>query len=126
MSNLSWQFWQVLVLLLGSILCFAVDRDVTIFHLIDNKLWGEVDGSALQGNFTCPTLKGRCEIVSTDLDTPSKNLHKNLVSKYHLRKASLSENTITMGLYNVSTLYALVLVSEVFCANCEIIEFYSN
>ena len=53
-------------------------RDVYIFHVIDNSLWGEVDGSALQGIFPCMiepnttqtgvTINfGKCELVSSVL-----------------------------------------------------------
>lgn len=41
------------------------DIDVTVFHLIDNLLWGEVDGSYLQGRFSCLTVKS-CTVISSD------------------------------------------------------------
>ena len=37
---------------------------VRIFHLIDNALWGNVDGSAVQGQFSCGNID--CEVFSSD------------------------------------------------------------
>ena len=37
---------------------------VRIFHLVDNVLWGNVDGSAVQGQFSCGNID--CEVFSSD------------------------------------------------------------
>jgi hypothetical protein len=41
--------------------------DVYIFHLIDNLLWGEIDGSGLEGVFPCKSshIINHCEIFSS-------------------------------------------------------------
>jgi hypothetical protein len=81
-------------------------KDVQIFHVIDNSLWGEVDGSALQGKFACPAVKS-CRLVSTDASLtgksgpPPNDLLSNIKGKF---KALASPSTsITVGLYNIHT-----------------------
>ena len=40
------------------------DYDIKIFHVIDNALWGEVDGSGLQGSFPCGNI--HCSILTPE------------------------------------------------------------
>ena len=68
---------------------------VQIFHFIDNPLWGETDGSALEGTFQCPsisdnststppTLFSSCAFISTDpKGIQGPQLMNNLAAKYN-------------------------------------------
>jgi hypothetical protein len=87
----------------------ATKKDVYIFHMIDNKEWGELDGSALQGNFTCPfsSMVNHCEIISSDTD---KDYFTYLTAKFRERKVVLDEyyrerkeDFITVSLYHIHT-----------------------
>lgn len=52
-------FFVVLIYLLNlnNEYCYCKEmNEVQIFHLIDNALWGELDGSAIQGQFNCPSI----------------------------------------------------------------------
>lgn len=82
------------------------DSPVQIFHLIDNSLWGEVDGSALQGSFLCGGDRtSSCELISTDARITGKskapdNLLGNIRGKFASRA---SPQALTVGLYNIHT-----------------------
>jgi len=95
---------QLVVLLAWSILAVhgTVVNDVIIYHLIDQKLFGETDGSVLQGPFKCPAdshgNSSKCEIVSTDLGVSGPQLMPNLADKYR-KKAQ--RDAITVGLYSI-------------------------
>lgn len=39
---------------------------IILFHIINNQLWGETDGSYLQGVFPCAELGLHCELLSSD------------------------------------------------------------
>lgn len=57
----------VALLLLMGFRTVVHGQSVNIFHFIDNVNWGEVDGSAVQGQFTCfPRDKQHCNIYSSD------------------------------------------------------------
>ena len=93
-------YWLIILCISLSI---CLKRKVVIFHLIDNALWGESDGSAIQGVFPCSMY---CEIVSSD----SKSNHvENLRGKMTIRKRhiNLRNNSryvyTTVGLYNIHT-----------------------
>lgn len=98
-------------------------QHVIIFHLIDNALWGEVDGSAIQGNFTCPSglnsnnnrnsnrkyvrdfaaenAVSSCEIVSSDAKSDHLN---NLQDKFNQRISDINRyNKVVVALYNIHT-----------------------
>lgn len=88
--------------------------DVLIFHLIDNALWGEVDGSGLQGIFSCKSeLVNTCELFSSDElganDPQKKSLVYNLQKK--LKNATSSRltrekhqyETVSIAMYNIHT-----------------------
>jgi hypothetical protein len=81
-------------------------HSVLIFHLINSKLWGEIDGSALQGKFDCPYNKeiSHCELISSDSDG---NYLDALKQKYHDRMNTLTpnqkESTTTVSLYHIHT-----------------------
>lgn len=70
---------------------------VQIFHLIDNSLWGEVDGSALQGAFECGRIN--CTLISSDSKT---NFLETLKLKYFEEVAKHSRS-VTVAMYNVHT-----------------------
>jgi hypothetical protein len=78
-------------------------NEVNIFHLIDNALWGEVDGSYLKGDFPCGSIK--CTIISTDSDngvqTKSQDLLNVLVRKYQSLYRHKYSWGISVGLYNI-------------------------
>lgn len=80
---------------------------IQIFHLIDNSLWGEVDGSALQGTFQCNDARRikSCQLISTDAhikgkDRPPNDLLGNIKAKYN---QLVSADALTVGLYNIHT-----------------------
>ena len=81
-------------------------KDVLIFHLINNADWGEVDGTALQGVFSCPASNkiSKCELISSDTQT---NYWSHLLSKYKARMNALTpeekKKTITVSLYHIHT-----------------------
>lgn len=78
--------------------------NITIYHIIDNALWGEVDGSYLQGQFPCAgDLRLHCEIHSSD--TKSR-FFDTVHAKYDKHKAYWSlvgRQPITVSLYNIHT-----------------------
>ena len=97
--------WKVLllcillqILIVGNGSSKAIQK-VEVYHLIDNALWGEVDGSAIEGHFPCGALK--CEVVSST----SKDNHFDFLKKLYVdRKSSMdSASTLTVGLYNIHT-----------------------
>jgi hypothetical protein len=92
------------------------NADVKIFHLIDQKLFGETDGSVLQGFFACPEQRGEggrgggggsCEVISTDTGVSGADLMGNLASKYHSFSSTSGssgkgrDNIVTVGLYSI-------------------------
>jgi hypothetical protein len=83
--------------------------EVQIFHLIDNMLWGELDGSGLQGQFNCPSMGEKsvtylkCAMHSND---KKKDLLVNIHEKYEKFMNSSQKNNkkiITVSLYNIHT-----------------------
>ncbi len=91
---------------------------VNIFHIIDNALWGEVDGSFLQGNFNCGKIE--CNVYSsdslTDFFTTARNkyhmLHKGhldspslplLLSKENFNSNYTPSLALSVSLYNIHT-----------------------
>jgi len=101
---------QWAVLLTWSLLLLAVRsdsvviNDVILYHLIDQKLFGETDGSVLQGPFNCPSDKHgdsyKCEIVSTDVGVGGTELMFNLASKYRYSRKN-QRDALTVGLYSI-------------------------
>ena len=88
--------------------CFAKEQSVVIYHLIDQKNFGETDGSVLQGLFSCPQsseAKFTCEVVSTDSGLTGKDLMPNLSAKFRARQAAnrnrSNTDAITVGLYSI-------------------------
>lgn len=81
--------------------------EVIIYHLIDNALWGEVDGSALQGNFSCFVKDPRssCELVSSDAIASKANLLTYLNDKMESKHINIfnARKVITVSLYNIHT-----------------------
>jgi len=77
-------------------------NDIVLYHLIDQKLFGETDGSVLQGPFKCPPdthgNSYKCEIVSTDIGESGAQLMPNLAAKY---KGKAQHDAITVGLYSI-------------------------
>ena len=103
--------WELILLLLllpplplrPLLVALAEDssKPVQIFHVIDNSLWGEVDGSALQGKFECRDVSGLCEVISTDAHLKGKDdIMGNVRAKF--QRYALPE-AITVGLYNIHT-----------------------
>lgn len=75
---------------------------VTVFHLIDQKQFGETDGSVLEGKFSCPDSLA-CDIVSTDVGVSGRELMPNLVKKYEAYSRTKSDDAkdVTVGLYSI-------------------------
>jgi hypothetical protein len=101
-------------------------RDIYIFHVIDNALWGETDGSALQGIFPCSMISsnyerndlsrvmlGRCELISSVL--PSQLLGnktagmnfadfiKSELERYNKNMFRVDRLITTVSMYNIHT-----------------------
>ena len=92
----------VSVLVLGAVLLFASAQDVEVYHFIDNPLWGEVDGTALEGKFECPGQN--CRFVSTDpKGVLPQDLMKNLATKYskNMETITSSQRPLSVGLYSI-------------------------
>lgn len=70
---------------------------VDIFHIIDNEKWGEVDGSALQGNFSCSIP---CRLHSSDTKDSFMDTVKK---KFDLLNSGGRANAITVSMYNIHT-----------------------
>jgi hypothetical protein len=94
---------QLLVsgLLLGQVLCLAAAKvtqlpSVGIYHLIDNKSWGEIDGSAVQGDFKCSGLI-KCEVFSSDC---ASQLPQCLYEKF---QRSAVEHDVLVSMYHIHT-----------------------
>ena len=88
-------------LLLGVSICALYD--VEVYHFIDNPLWGEVDGTALEGKFDCPGSHS-CRFVSTDpKGVLPKDLMSNLANKYNKNMKALrtSGRPLSVGLYSI-------------------------
>lgn len=82
---------------------------VRIFHLIDNALWGEVDGSGIQGTFPCSAYI-QCEIFSSDVravnNTADLSLVRHLQRKAHEHSnvpSTSHQQLITVAMYNIHT-----------------------
>jgi len=86
-----------------SIRLFDTTNIIEVYHLIDNALWGNVDGSAVQGNFMCSNQL-QCEFYSSDSKT---NFMETLQKKYTQYSRKYNNNTIdnvvTVSLYNIHT-----------------------
>jgi len=86
-----------------SIRLFDTTNIIEVYHLIDNALWGNVDGSAVQGNFMCSNQL-QCEFYSSD---SKKNFIETLQYKYkkYSRKYNNTNtnNVVTVSLYNIHT-----------------------
>lgn len=78
---------------------------VQIYHVIDNSLWGEVDGSALQGSFYCGGRTSSCELISTDARITGKSkAPDDLLGNIRGKFASwVVPQALTVGLYNIHT-----------------------
>ena len=101
----------LIVYLLGFYsLTVSCDR-VLVFHLIDNALWGETDGSALEGTFDCNMGPSFCTFVSTDTvpSVDGSNLVQNLRQKFlkyvnsMKDKSTVQEDPLFVALYNIHT-----------------------
>lgn len=86
-----------------AVLCISIPfswpRSIQIFHFIDNKRWGEVDGTAIQGTFPCfATSSGdSCEVMSSDCKT---NL-LNCLQKKQRQAYFSSQNSLIVTLYHI-------------------------
>jgi hypothetical protein len=76
-------------------------QQVNIFHFIDNALWGEADGSALQGTFDCRENELSCKLFSSDCKTTSHTqcLKRKMNDVYSASPPSLSN--VVVLLYNI-------------------------
>jgi hypothetical protein len=86
-----------IILSFGS--CFI--ENVKIFHLIDNSLWGEIDGSGLSGDFKCSHTK--CSIETTTTNQKEfilPNIHEKVLN---FTKSQDYLKTLTVSLYNIHT-----------------------
>jgi hypothetical protein len=93
----------LLVLIANIVITSCAQYDVEVYHLIHNPLWGEVDGTALEGKFNCPG-SGSCRFVSTDpKGVLPQDLMKNLVAKYNknMEAALTSQRPLSVGLYSI-------------------------
>jgi hypothetical protein len=90
-------------------------HDVYVFHLIDNALWGNVDGSAIEGNFECqssiPIPLRKCVFISSTFpdagsrhNSKTRDLLDILQRKLRNYSKQISNNvSITVSLYNIHT-----------------------
>jgi len=96
----------VVLILLININIIKSNNIVEVYHLIDNSLWGEVDGSAIQGTYHCQKHQLQCEFYSSD---SKKNFIETLQYKYkkYSRKYNNTNtntnNVVTVSLYNIHT-----------------------
>lgn len=74
-------------------------KSVIVFHLIDNALWGQTDGSAVEGLFDCGSIK--CEMVSSVARTDQYNYMKQLYKERTLNL--VYDNTVTVSMYHIHT-----------------------
>lgn len=80
----------------------APTSQVQIFHFIDNRLWGEVDGSGVAGEFSCGNIK--CEMFTTTAKNPNDQF-SDILDKF-VRMSNNSapgKKQITVSLYNIHT-----------------------
>lgn len=107
----------VILWLCHCVQALSSSHSVAIFHLIDQKNWGETDGSILQGKFICPPhydeIVKSCEIISTNKDSTGMELIQDLSKKYHayikdssnaVAGATTTTTTtadVTLGLYSI-------------------------
>jgi hypothetical protein len=73
--------------------------------VIDNVLWGEPDGTALQGVFPCGP-KIRCEILSSDSKSKFMNTLKAKFANCTARRIQSKDTAtryISVGMYNIHT-----------------------
>lgn len=78
------------------------NKNIEVYHLIDNSLWGEVDGSAIQGVFPCNN-NIRCEFISSDsIDNFEYNLRQKYINKTIINNKNNIFPTI-LSLYNIHT-----------------------
>jgi hypothetical protein len=102
MGRLQWLAAAALAVLLSRVAVTNSVRgdinldEVNIFHLIDNALWGEVDGSFLQGTFPCDRI--RCSVLSSDTKT---DLMNTLIQKHDEVYGKQRFNGISVGMYNI-------------------------
>lgn len=84
---------------------------VLIYHIIDNELWGEVDGSYLQGIFSCPSTNIKhCQIYSSDsksdfLETVAKKYMNHQLHGFS--SSNVNALPLTVSMYNIHTWKAL-------------------
>lgn len=88
---------------------------IQIYHLIDNELWGQIDGSYLKGIFDCNNTK--CEIISTDVDNTIGNISSinnvmDILSRkfaYNMNRLdhNMTSKPLTVGLYNIHSYKAI-------------------
>jgi hypothetical protein len=90
--------------------CYCDDEiEVQIFHLIDNALWGELDGSALQGQFNCPSIgeKSVTNLKCTMHSSDKKRDHLINIREKYEKFINISQQNdkkvITVSLYNIHT-----------------------
>jgi Glycosyltransferase family 10 (fucosyltransferase) C-term len=82
-----------------------VTQDVDVFHLIDNSLWGEADGSFLQGEFACtkPAAEAfKCNFFSSDRPNNFLNVLSDKFKIASQRKFE-TKKSLTVSLYNIHT-----------------------
>jgi Glycosyltransferase family 10 (fucosyltransferase) C-term len=80
-------------------------QDVDVFHLIDNSLWGEADGSFLQGEFDCtkPAAETfKCNVFSSDRPNNYLNILSDKFKNASHRKFE-TRKPLTVALYNIHT-----------------------
>ena len=78
---------------------------IDVFHLIDNKLWGETDGSFLQGQISCPKQWNRsieCTFHSSDKEDNFVNVLKEKYLKVMTGYGG-HRRTLQVSLYNIHT-----------------------
>lgn len=110
---LRWVVSIILVLVSGVSPLQDRRKDVLIFHLIDNPLWGEVDGSGIHGDFSCSSpLIRRCAMFTSDEwdanDVSKRSLVSHLQKKYQTAISGVDiMRTITVSMYHIHTWKAL-------------------
>lgn len=114
--TLLWCFLSLCALCIPILSVRINSSHVIVYHIIDNDLWGQIDGSYLKGTFPCPFLDFpiQCEVLSSDTaGHPSNATFFDIVvgkylNDYHSVEKSKKEiYPLTVGLYNIHTWKAL-------------------
>jgi hypothetical protein len=76
---------------------------IVIFHIIDNSLWGETDGSYLQGIFPCEDYQLHCQLISSNpiIHNHSSSPRDSVTLKYPLHPRKPETNIVTESPFTI-------------------------